>query len=61
MSDVNRTPYDIFPVCIAPAMGRTYSSIAMAVSVEIKTGTRRLIEFFLSPLLRGLHETARER
>ncbi|MGH7254839.1 MAG: HlyD family type I secretion periplasmic adaptor subunit [Nitrospirales bacterium] len=33
----------------------------MAVSVEIKTGTRRLIEFFLSPLLRGLHETARER
>ena len=30
-------------------------------SVEIKTGTRRLIEFFLSPLLKSVQETARER
>lgn len=36
-------------------------SPGMAVSAEIKTGTRRLIEFFLSPLLKGLQETARER
>lgn len=35
-------------------------SPGMAVSVEIKAGTRRLIEFFLSPLLRGLQESARE-
>lgn len=33
----------------------------MAVSLEIKTGRRRLIEFLLSPLLRGLKESARER
>ncbi|WP_447977248.1 HlyD family type I secretion periplasmic adaptor subunit [Candidatus Nitrospira bockiana] len=33
----------------------------MAVSVEIKTGTRRAIEYFLSPLLKGLHESIRER
>jgi hemolysin D len=36
-------------------------SPGMAVTVEIKTGQRRLIEFFLSPLLKGLQETARER
>lgn len=33
----------------------------MNVSVEIKTGKRRVIEFFLSPLLRGINETAKER
>ncbi len=33
----------------------------MNVSVEIKTGQRRLIEYFLSPLLRGVKEAARER
>ena len=33
----------------------------MAVSVEIKTGQRRLIEYFLSPLLQGVKEAARER
>jgi hemolysin D len=33
----------------------------MAVTVEIKTGQRRLIEYFLSPLLRGVREAARER
>ncbi len=36
-------------------------SPGMAVSAEIKTGTRRLIEFFLSPLLKSVQETARER
>jgi len=36
-------------------------SPGMAVTVEVKTGRRRLIEFVLSPLLRGLHESARER
>jgi len=36
-------------------------SPGMAVTVEIKTGTRRLVEFFLSPLLKSLKETARER
>jgi hemolysin D len=33
----------------------------MTVVVEIKTGSRRLIEYFLSPLLKGVKETARER
>lgn len=33
----------------------------MSVSVEIKTGQRRLIEFFLSPLLRHARESLRER
>ncbi len=36
-------------------------SPGMNVTVEIKTGKRRLIEYFLSPLLRGIKETARER
>ncbi len=40
------------PVKLAPGM---------AVTAEIKTGTRRLIEFFLSPLLKSVQETARER
>lgn len=33
----------------------------MNVTVEIKTGKRRVIEYFLNPLLRGIKETARER
>jgi hemolysin D len=33
----------------------------MAVTVEIKTGTRRLIEYLMSPLLRYRHEALRER
>lgn len=33
----------------------------MNVSVEVRTGQRRVIEYFLSPLLRGFSETARER
>jgi hemolysin D len=33
----------------------------MSVSVEIKTGERRLIEFFLSPFLRHVRESLRER
>jgi hemolysin D len=33
----------------------------MAVTVEIKTGRRRIIEFLLSPLLRYRHEAIRER
>lgn len=33
----------------------------MSVSVEIKTGQRRLIEFFLSPLIRHARESLRER
>lgn len=36
-------------------------SPGMTVTVEVKTGKRRLIEFFLSPLLRGIQETAHER
>lgn len=36
-------------------------SPGMTVTVESKTGTRRLIEFFLSPLLRYATESARER
>ena len=33
----------------------------MAVQVEIKTGTRRVIEYVLSPLLRHRHESLNER
>jgi len=33
----------------------------MAVTVEIKTGKRRLIEYFLSPLLQYKDESLRER
>lgn len=36
-------------------------SPGMAVTVEIKTGRRRLIEYFLSPLIKGVTEAARER
>jgi hemolysin D len=40
------------PVNLAPGM---------AVTVEIKTGSRRLIEYLMSPLLRYRHESMRER
>jgi hemolysin D len=33
----------------------------MSVTVEIKTGTRRLMEFLLAPLMRGVSGGARER
>ncbi|MDB5838859.1 MAG: hemolysin secretion protein [Herminiimonas sp.] len=36
-------------------------SPGMAVSVEIKTGTRRVIEYFLSPLIQHTNESLRER
>jgi len=36
-------------------------SAGMAVSVEIKTSKRRVIEYFLSPLLQHGNESLRER
>lgn len=33
----------------------------LTVTAEVKTGKRRLIEFFLSPLMRYRHESIRER
>lgn len=33
----------------------------MAVTVEIKTGSRRIIEYLMAPLLRYKHESLRER
>jgi hemolysin D len=33
----------------------------MAVTAEVKTGTRRLIEYLMSLLLRYRHESLRER
>jgi hemolysin D len=33
----------------------------MAVTVEIKTGQRRIIEYLLSPLLKSMKESLRER
>jgi hemolysin D len=33
----------------------------MAVTVEVKTGTRRVIEYFLSPLIQYSSESLRER
>lgn len=42
--------------------GKTVNlSPGMAVSVEIKTGKRRIIEYLLSPLLKSLQESLRER
>ena len=52
------------------SMGRTTMEVGdkvirlspgMNVSVEVKTGQRRVIEYFLDPVLRGFKETARER
>ena len=43
---------DGVPVALSPGM---------AVSVEIKTGKRRVIEYFLAPLMRGASESLRER
>jgi hemolysin D len=40
---------------------RVKLSPGMAVTVEVKTGQRRAIEYFLSPLLKGIQESARER
>ena len=39
----------------------TPMSPGMAVSAEIRTGQRRIIEFLLSPLSRGMQESGRER
>ena len=36
-------------------------SPGMAVTVEVKTGTRRVIEYFLSPLMQVSSESLRER
>jgi hemolysin D len=41
--------------------GLTEIGPGMAVTAEIKTGRRRVIEYLLSPLSRYSHETARER
>lgn len=36
-------------------------SPGMAVTVEIKTGQRRVIEYLMSPLLKSVQESLRER
>lgn len=46
---------------IAVDQRRMKLSPGMAVTAEIKTGKRRLMEFFLSPLLRYRQESVRER
>lgn len=40
---------------------RTRLLPGMAITAEVKTGHRRLVEYFLSPLLRAWRESARER
>ena len=50
--DTTRMQVDERTVDLAPGM---------AVTVEIKTGQRRIVEYLLSPLLRYRHETLRER
>lgn len=50
--DQTRLPIDGKLVNLAPGM---------AVTVEIKTGTRRIIEYLMSPLLRYRQESLRER
>ena len=41
--------------------GRVRLSPGMAAAIEVRTGERRLISFFLEPLLRYRHESLRER
>ena len=40
---------------------RVNLELGMAVTVEIKTGTRRIINYVLSPILRYKQESLRER
>ncbi|NOT24212.1 MAG: HlyD family type I secretion periplasmic adaptor subunit [Nitrospiraceae bacterium] len=40
---------------------QVYLSPGMAVTVEIKTGQRRVVEYLLSPLLKSVQESLRER
>ena len=51
---IDRTAMNIDGVEVALKSG-------MAVSAEIKTGARRLIEFFISPLIRYERDSLRER
>jgi hemolysin D len=51
---LNRTEMQVEDKTVSLAPG-------MAVTVEIKTGQRRVIEYLLSPLLRYRHEAIRER
>lgn len=45
-----------------PVEGKlVHLSPGMAVTVEIQTGRRRVIEYLLSPVLKALHESLRER
>jgi len=50
--DRNKVDVDGQPITLAPGM---------ATTVEIKTGSRRLIEFILSPVMRLHQESMRER
>lgn len=52
MLDANSINVDGTPVRLSPGM---------AVSVEIKTGKRRVMEYFLSPLIQHADESLRER
>ena len=47
----------------APADGHTRHTLSpgMAVTAEIKLGTRSVIEYFLSPVRGAFHEAGRER
>ena len=46
---------------IAVGDGRATLAPGMAVQVEIRTGTRKVIDYFLSPLGRVVHDSIRER
>ena len=46
---------------IAVGEGRATLVPGMAVQVEIRTGTRKIIDYFLSPLGRVVHDSIRER
>lgn len=55
-------PYCTFSLrwCVSNA-GKPQGLSPIAVTVEIKTGKRRVIEYFLSPLLQYGNESLRER
>ena len=48
-------------ICVVAALNVLFRASRKAVTAEIRTDARRVIEFVLSPVLRHLRESARER
>ncbi|WP_040771767.1 HlyD family type I secretion periplasmic adaptor subunit [Rhodopseudomonas sp. B29] len=64
-SHKNAAPYyrvlvDVTDAKLRPASGQVQLIPGMAVTAELKVGARRVMSYFLYPLLRGLDESIRE-